>query len=121
MKFLADMGISPQTVVYVRGLGYDATHLSEEGLERLPDAAILAKARQENRIVLACDLDFADLLAASGASLPSVIIFRLRDLRPVRVNTYLDLVLAQHRTMLLRGAIISVTEAQVRVRALPIV
>lgn len=37
MKFLADMGISPDTVVWLRSLGYDAVHLHEQGLDRLPD------------------------------------------------------------------------------------
>jgi predicted nuclease of predicted toxin-antitoxin system len=43
MRFLADMGISPRTVVFLQGLGHDATHLHDEGLDRLQDPAILAK------------------------------------------------------------------------------
>ena len=45
MKFLADMGVSPVTVQVLSQQGYDAVHLQEEGLGRLPDAAILEKAR----------------------------------------------------------------------------
>ncbi len=56
MKFLADMGISPKTVTLLLGLGRDAVHLSEQGLERLPDPDIAEKARQEGRIVLVHDL-----------------------------------------------------------------
>ena len=67
MKFLADMGISPKTVALLRGLGHDATHLQEQGLERLPDSTILTKARQEERILLTHDLGFGELVAASGA------------------------------------------------------
>jgi predicted nuclease of predicted toxin-antitoxin system len=44
MKFLADMGISPRAVDFLRDMGHDAVHLYEEGLERLPDSDILAKA-----------------------------------------------------------------------------
>ena len=32
MKFLADMGVSPLTVKALSQQGYDAIHLSEEGL-----------------------------------------------------------------------------------------
>lgn len=32
MKFLADMGVSPLTVKRLKEEGYDAVHLSEEGL-----------------------------------------------------------------------------------------
>ena len=44
MKFLADMGISPKSVAYLRELGYDAVHLYEQGLERLSDTDILGKS-----------------------------------------------------------------------------
>jgi predicted nuclease of predicted toxin-antitoxin system len=60
MKFLADMGISPRTVTFLRELGHEAVHLHEEGLERLGDTAILAKARKEGRILLTHDLDFGE-------------------------------------------------------------
>ena len=68
MKFLADMGISPRTVDRLREWGYDAVHLHELGLDRLPDVDILDKARQENWIVLTHDLDFGELLAISRAA-----------------------------------------------------
>ena len=44
MKFLADMGVSLLTVKKLRDNGYDAIHLSEQGLMRMPDREILAKA-----------------------------------------------------------------------------
>ena len=95
MKFLADMGISPKTVVFLHSLGYDAVHLSEQGLERLPDPGIVEKARQEERIMLVHDLGFGELVAASGARLPSVITFRLRNMHPDRVNGALQSILPQ--------------------------
>ena len=61
MKFLADMGVSPLTVKKLQKAGYDAVHLSEQGLMRMPDNLIMAKAKQESRIVLTFDLDFTDL------------------------------------------------------------
>ncbi len=120
MKFLADMGISPRSVEYLRGKGYDAVHLSEEGLERLADSEVLAKGRAEGRVVLTHDLDFGELMAASGADLPSVVIFRLRDMRPERVNRYLEEIIEGYGELLERGVIMSVVEGRIRVRALPI-
>ncbi|RLC58313.1 MAG: hypothetical protein DRI79_09625 [Chloroflexi bacterium] len=120
MRFLADMGISPRSVKYLRGLGYDAVHLWEEGLDRLTDGEVMAKARREGRVVLTHDLDFGELLAASGAELPSVVIFRLRDMRPGMVNRYLWEVIRRYGEMLEEGAIVSVREGQIRVRGLPI-
>ena len=120
MKFLADMGISPRSVEHLREMGHDATHLREKGLEQLTDTAILAKARAEKRILLTHDLDFGELLAASKAELPSVVIFRLHNMRPERVNRYPEEVIKQYGTLLESGAIVSVSEGRIRVRSLPL-
>jgi predicted nuclease of predicted toxin-antitoxin system len=120
MKFLADMGISPRSVAFLRNLGYEAVHLYELGLERLPDVEILIKARREGYIVLTHDLDFGELIALSGADLLSVVIFRLRSMRPANVNRYLQILVTEHQTSLEKGAIFSVTESRIRVRTLPI-
>ncbi|NBC17479.1 MAG: hypothetical protein GVY18_09230 [Bacteroidetes bacterium] len=119
MRFLADMGIAQTTVEFLRSLGHDALHLRKQDLHRLPDPAILEKTRREGRILLTHDLDFSDLMAASGAFLPSVIVFRLRDMRPANVNRHLEAVLHEHAEALRDGAIISVTEGRSRVRMLP--
>jgi predicted nuclease of predicted toxin-antitoxin system len=120
MKFLADMGISPKSVTFLQSLGHDAVHLHEQGLDRLEDSTILEKARNEGRVLLTHDLDFGELMAASGAQLPSVVIFRLRNMRPERVNRHLKEIVSQHRYSLDEGAILSVTEDQIRIRLLPI-
>ena len=119
MKFLADMGISPRTVAFLESLGHDAVHLYEQGLGRLSDPAILQKTRDEGRVLLTHDLDFGELMAASGAELPSVVIFRLRDMRPARVNAYLSEVVVEYQEVLEGGAILSVSEGQIRSRSLP--
>lgn len=70
-------------------------HLREEGLQTLPDDEILVKARAEGRIVLTLDLDFGQLLAMSGESLPSVILFRLGNENYNMINERLATVLHQ--------------------------
>jgi predicted nuclease of predicted toxin-antitoxin system len=119
MRFLADMGISPKTLNFLQTLGYQGMHLGQEGLGRLSDAEILEKACREGSIVLTHDLDFGDLLAASGAQLPTVIIFRLRDMRPERVNLYLQNLITQHAQSLQQGVIAIVAEGGIRIRHLP--
>jgi predicted nuclease of predicted toxin-antitoxin system len=120
MKFLADMGISPRTVDFLQDMGHDATHLHEEGLDRLSDSNILAKARREMCVLLTHDLDFGELVAISKARLPSVVTFRLRNMRPSNVNRHLQATIEQHREALESGALITVTEGHIRVRRLPI-
>ena len=120
MKFLLDMGITPNAVAFLQRLGHQAVHLQQQALHRLRDAEILEKARVEGSVLLTHDLDFGDLLAASGASLPSVVIFRLRNMRPEQVNRHLLKILSQHLDALEHGAIITVTEGQARIRYLPL-
>ena len=119
MRFLADMGISPRTVAFLRDAGHDAVHLVERGLNELGDPDILALAREEERILLVHDLDFSDLVAASGGEVPSVVVFRLRNMRPTRVNKHLKRVLERHQEELKGGAIFSVTAGRIRWRSLP--
>ena len=120
MKFLADMGVSPQTVAFLQTLGHDAVHLADQSLDRSPDHDILEKARREGRILLTHDLGFGELVAAKGAALPSVITFRLRNMHPDQVNAAIQLIIPQHGETVERGAILSVTEGRVRVRSLPV-
>ncbi len=120
MKFLADMGISPQVVDELHQKGHEAVHLLDEGLHRMTDGDILEKARRENRILLTHDLDFGELLAASGGNLPSVIIFRLKDMRAANVSRHVFSIINQQSEALNKGAVLSVTEQKVRIRTLPI-
>lgn len=120
MRFLGNMGISTRTIVWLRENGHDAIHLREQGLQRLPDSEILVKARDENRIILTMDLDFAQLLAIGKETLPSVILFRLEDERSEVVNARLRETLQIATDALASGAIISVDEDSIRVRQLPI-
>ena len=120
MKFMLDMGISPKTALSLRNLGYDAIHLHDLKSDRSTHPAVMQMARNEERILLTHDLDFGELIAASGANAPSVIIFRLRNMNPKNVNRFLSGIITEHRDALGKGAIISVTEGQVRVRLLPL-
>lgn len=47
MKFLADMGVSMTTVMALRSLGYDAEHLSDQGLMRMEYPEIVAIVRYQ--------------------------------------------------------------------------
>lgn len=94
--------------------------ISMKRVDTLPDPFILEKAKAEESILLTQDLDFTDLIAASGEALPSIVIFRLHNMRPENVTSHLKRVLLQCRRELEAGAIVSVTEGLIRVRGLPL-
>jgi predicted nuclease of predicted toxin-antitoxin system len=120
MRFLADMGISLRTVEWLREKGYNVVHLSEEGLQKLPDPEVLEKTRLENRILLTIDLDFTQLLAISRSLLPSVVLFRLGNENYNQINDCLDVLLEEYVDDLQSGVMISVSSKSFRVRKLPI-
>lgn len=120
MKCLADMGLALSTVHALRQRGHDVRHLSEEGLQRLPDPLILDKAGREERLVITCDLDFADLLALGAHTFPSVILVRLQNQTPASVIPRLLQVLTECREALTAGAIVTIEETRYRLRRLPI-
>ena len=120
MKLLLDMGLAQSTARLLRTQGHDAIHLREQGLQRLDDQLIVAKALREDRIIVTHDLDFGRIVALSGDRFPSVITFRLEDMRAQQVNRYLQDVLSRFAPELGTGALISVTEQAVRVRRLPV-
>jgi len=120
MKFLADMGLAHSTVAFLRNQEYDVVHLRDEGLQRLDDEEIVKKAVAEGRVILPHDLDFGRIVAMSRAAIPSVITFRLQDMRPVQVNRYLAEVLTRFTAELEAGALVTVSERSIRVRPLPI-
>lgn len=115
------MGIGMTVAEALRKDGHDCVHLLEQGLERIADHQVLEKAREECRTVLTHDLDFSRLLALSSASSPSVVTFRLDDMRPQSVLTHLRHLISQYGDDIEKGAAIVVNNLSVRRRQLPIV
>ena len=77
MRFLVDMGVAGRVVEWLRSQGHAATHLREEGLQRLPNGKIFDKAVAEQRVLITFDLDFGEIAALAKGRKISVILFRL--------------------------------------------
>ena len=120
MRFLGDMGVSGRVMEWLRDRGHDAVHLSDEGLQRMPNGNIFKKAIHENRIILTFDLDFGEIAALSEGKTCSIIVFRLRNTRTPHVISRLESVLAASPKALEEGAVIVVEETRHRIRYLPI-
>ena len=69
------MPLSPELAVWLVRQDHDAVHASEVGLDRVSDAAILECARDEQRVVVTADLDYARLLALQQAEGPGLMLF----------------------------------------------
>ena len=119
MRFLADMGVSSGVVEWLRNHGHDAKHLREEGLHRMPNGEIFAKAIHENRIIITFDLDFGEIVALAKGKTASVILFRLHNTRTSHLLDRLSAVLKDSAKALEEGAVVVVEEFRHRVRYLP--
>jgi predicted nuclease of predicted toxin-antitoxin system len=73
------MPLSPTLAEWLAGRGHDAGHAAGVGLHRATDAEIMARAKQDARIIVTADLDYPRLLAVAQASEPSLILFRGRE------------------------------------------
>lgn len=120
MKILADMPISPKTVIYLADIGYQTIRLDKLEMQRADDEEIINYAYKNGMVVLTMDLDFGATLAHLGWGKPSVIIFRLGNPDVHQVNTLLSKILPEIEADLERGAMAVVEEDRVRIRNLPI-
>ncbi len=120
MKFLADMGVDVRVISWLARQGHDATHLRDEGLQRMPNGEIFAKAISEGRVVLTFDLDFGEIAALSKGRKASVVLFRLHNTRTSHVIERLAVALSDSMDALEKGAVVLVEESRHRIRELPI-
>ncbi len=117
---LLDQGLPRSTTLYLRESGIDAIHVGDAGLANADDAAILRHAQLEKRIVVTLDADFHMRMALAGAPAPSVSRIRIEGLQAPELAQLLVRVLDEFRNDLKYGALITVTEAGIRLRRLPL-
>jgi predicted nuclease of predicted toxin-antitoxin system len=120
LRILVDMNLSPDWVEVLRGMGLEAAHWSTLGSSRATDSEILVYAKAGDYVVFTHDLDFGAILAASAASSPSVIQVRATDVTPARLGPLVQKALLQYADWLENGALITIEEARLRARILPL-
>jgi predicted nuclease of predicted toxin-antitoxin system len=121
VKFLIDNNLSPQVAVLLREAGHDTAHVRDYAMQAAPDEQVLARARDEDRILVSADTDFGMLLSRLHTSAPSVVL--VRRLAGRRARDMTDVILANLPPVeedLAAGAIVVLGEESVRVRRLPI-
>ena len=95
IRFLLDQGTPRSTASLLRGLGWEAVHVSEIGLSTATDLQILDVARAESRVCVTLDADFHALLVAQSANSPSVVRIRIEGLRAPEMASVIQKVVAQ--------------------------
>jgi len=122
LRFLVDNACSPKLAQGLRNKGFDAVHVLERDAASDADSVQLDRAVAEGRVLVTADTDFGTLLAMRGAFTPSVVQFRRRMSR--RADAQLEVLLAQLPALaddLRQGALVTIEDARVRIRRLPII
>jgi predicted nuclease of predicted toxin-antitoxin system len=120
VKLLLDQGLPRTAATDLAKLGWDVVHVGEIGLAAATDQEILRRALAEQRAIVTLDADFHTILALENASGPSVIRVRIEGLRGVELAALILRVVQACEADLNAGAMVTVKEAGVRVRALPV-
>ena len=120
MKLLLDMNIPPGWVDDLRAAGHEAVHWRDVGDPKASDATILGHARRAGLVVLTHDLDFGDILAATGGGAPSVVQLRTGGLGFATIGQLVLHALSAHAQALDKGALITIDLRRARVRLLPL-
>lgn len=120
LRFLADIHISPLTVEVLKEKGYDIGRVTEKLTATASDKEIIQLALSETAVIITQDLDFSAILAQHGLNRPSVISLRVDNAKPDIISQILIAVLPLIEDDLSEGVIVSIDEAEYRVRKLPI-
>ena len=89
MKLKLDENLSRHLKPVLIGLGHDVLTAADENLLSHPDTEIAQAAKEEQRMLLTLDVEFADLRKYPPGSHPGVILFRPLSLSPLSVNAFI--------------------------------
>lgn len=113
MKVLLDACLSPLAKAYLESAGHDVISAADWH-EDPGDAAILARAHQEGRVLVTLDKDFGELGVLRQA--PHCGIVRLVNFRAERQGPLLAEILSRHGENLTHGAILTAEPGRIRIR-----
>ncbi len=121
MNLLLNMNVIPQLATHLAGAGHRCRHARDIGLARAEDPEIIEAAKVAGEVIVTHDLDYGHLLAFSGEAAPSIVILRVRNTHPDALSRRLTDCWPDIEDSLRRGAIVTLEDAAVRIRFLPIV
>jgi len=120
VKFIIDMDVSPRWVPVLHMAGFGAEHWSNVGDVRADDSEVVAYALAHDSVIITRDLGYSALLAASGASRPSVVLIRAGTANPEAIGDMVIDALLKAAKELSLGAVLTIEPARARARLLPL-
>lgn len=116
MKLKLDENLSRQLKPVLAALGHDVLSADDEGLLSQPDDVIFNAARDEGRMLLTLDLDFADIRKYPPGTHPGIVLFRPRTKGVLAVGQFVEEFVRGQDLALVSGCLIVVDPDRIRVR-----
>ncbi|MFN8483510.1 MAG: DUF5615 family PIN-like protein [Anaerolineae bacterium] len=114
MRFIVDESTGVAVVMYLRAEGHDVLSVAED-MPQAQDDDILARAVEENRVLLTNDKDFGELAFRKGRQHRGIVLLRLGDDSADNRIRMTRLVLEQHLDQL-PNHFVAVTDNGIRIR-----
>lgn len=116
MRFKIDENLHDDVAALLVAAGHDVDTVYDEGLRGSPDNAIAERCRNEDRVLVTLDLDFADIRTYPPADHPGMIVLRVGN----QSRSHILQVMSPVATLLdkepVAGRLWIVSEAGVRIR-----
>lgn len=114
MRLLLDQMLREELAEQLRAAGHDAVRVSERGMARADDAQILARAIQEERILVTVDGDFGDWVTLPLSEHLGVIRVRVHPTTSANVARLLLPLVRQRTPDEFRNHLVIVSESRTR-------
>ncbi|MBL8886535.1 MAG: DUF5615 family PIN-like protein [Phycisphaerales bacterium] len=101
----------------LRSQNHDAMTVRDQELVGSADVDLLAICRNENRILITLDLDFADVRFVSGESHPGIVVLRAARLGKSDILSIVTKVVPSFETEAVSDSLWIVDETRVRIRS----
>ncbi|MEM0963950.1 MAG: DUF5615 family PIN-like protein [Bacteroidota bacterium] len=117
MRFKLDENLPSDAAGVFRGAGHDAVTVLDQAMGGAPDPNVAEVCRNEGRVLVTLDTDFADIRAYPPSEHPGLLVLRLRKQDKTSVLDVLRRVMPLLETEPLAGRLWIVDGERIRVRS----
>lgn len=116
LRLKVDENLPIEVVALLNDAGHDAMSVIDQGLGGRPDPEVAEICRQENRVIVTLDLDFADIRMYEPKNYAGIVVLRLTILDKPRLLSAIKRLIPVLSREGLTGKLWIVNESSVRIR-----
>lgn len=116
LRLKVDENLPIEVVALLNDAGHDAMSVIDQGLGGRPDPEVAEICRQEDRVIVTLDLDFADIRIYEPRDFAGIVVLRLTVLDKPRLLSSVKRLILLLVPEALTGKLWIVNESSVRIR-----